>query len=227
MSLPRSSHCDVNSIHCALQTTFAGAIIANTSHDCFPTQGDTVVLLQQLGFGGYEARAYIALLQRNPLNGYELAKASGMPRSNIYTVLQKLEERGAVMRLEMPGGARYIPVPPQKLMAQLGTRFQHALDAAQHSLETLPTLAEPAYIWNLQGHTMLLEHAHTLVDAGREQLLVAIARPQAAALTEPLAQAEARGVQALPWPDLPALRGTRSGCSLAGADGGQRGGAGG
>jgi hypothetical protein len=42
---------------------------------------------------------------------------------------------------------------------------------------------------------MLLEHAHTLVDAGRERLLVAIARPEAAALTEPLAQAEARGVE--------------------------------
>jgi len=156
---------------------------------------DTVALLQQLGFGGYEARAYIALLQRNPLNGYELAKASGVPRSNVYTVLQKLEERGAVVRLEMPGGARYTPVPPQELMAQLGTRFQHDLDAAQRSLKTLPTPVEPPYVWNLQGHTMLLEHAHTLVDAGRERLLVAIARPEAAALNEPLAQAEARGVE--------------------------------
>jgi len=156
---------------------------------------DTVALLQQLGFGGYEARAYIALLQRNPLNGYELAKASGVPRSNIYTVLQKLEERGAVVRLEMPSGARYTPVPPQELMVQLGNRFQQTLDAMQRSLETLPTPVEPAYVWNLQGHTMLLEHAHTLVDAVSERLLVAIARPEAAALTEPLAQAEARGVE--------------------------------
>src|SRR5215212_4319528 len=111
---------------------------------------DTVELLQQLGFGDYEARAYIALLQRSPLNGYELAKASGVPRSNVYTVLQKLEERGAVVRLEMPGGTRYTPVPPQELMAQLGTRLQQTLDAAQRSLETLPTPVEPAYIWNLQ-----------------------------------------------------------------------------
>jgi predicted transcriptional regulator len=156
---------------------------------------DTVALLQQLGFGGYEARAYIALLQQNPLNGYALAKASGVPRSNIYTVLRKLEERGAVVRLDMPGGARYTPVPPQDLMAQIETRFQQALDAAQHSLEALPTPAEPAYIWNLHGHTMLLEHAQTLVDGVRERLLVAIARPEAAALAEPLAEAEARGVE--------------------------------
>jgi hypothetical protein len=56
---------------------------------------DTTALLQPLGFGEYEVHAYITLLQRSPLSGYELAKTSGVPRSNIYPVLRKLEERGA------------------------------------------------------------------------------------------------------------------------------------
>lgn len=68
---------------------------------------DAATLLQQLGFGDYEARAYVALLQRSPLNGYELAKSSGIPRANIYAVLQKLEERNAVVRLDTPTGSRY------------------------------------------------------------------------------------------------------------------------
>ena len=34
---------------------------------------DLTALLQRLGFSEYEARAYLALLQRNPLNGYELS----------------------------------------------------------------------------------------------------------------------------------------------------------
>src|SRR5215212_5576839 len=124
---------------------------------------DTVVLLQQLGFGDYEARAYIALLQRSPLNGYELAKASGVPRSNIYPVLQKLEARGAVVRLEMPGGTRYTPVQPQELISQLGNQFQQALDAAQRSLEAAVAPAEDVYVRNLRGHTVLLDHAQALV----------------------------------------------------------------
>ena len=53
---------------------------------------DVIALLLQLGFSEYEARAYLALLQRNPLNGYELAKVSGLPRANVYAVLQKLED---------------------------------------------------------------------------------------------------------------------------------------
>jgi hypothetical protein len=43
---------------------------------------DLTGLLQQLGFSEYEARAYLALLQQNPLNGYELAKVSGLPHKN-------------------------------------------------------------------------------------------------------------------------------------------------
>ena len=49
---------------------------------------DVNTLMQVLGFTDYEARAYLALLQRHPQNGYELAKASGIPRPNIYSVLQ-------------------------------------------------------------------------------------------------------------------------------------------
>ena len=55
---------------------------------------DVTALLQQLGFSEYEARAYLALLQRSPLNGYELAKVSGLPRANTYAVLQKLRNAG-------------------------------------------------------------------------------------------------------------------------------------
>jgi HTH-type transcriptional regulator, sugar sensing transcriptional regulator len=100
---------------------------------------NNIALLQQLGFGEYEARAYIALLQCSPLNGYELAKASGVPRSNIYPVLQKLEERGAVVRLEMPSGARYAPVAATELTQRSALPFQQVLAAAQRGLEQLST----------------------------------------------------------------------------------------
>jgi HTH-type transcriptional regulator, sugar sensing transcriptional regulator len=156
---------------------------------------DNVALLQQLGFGDYEARAYIALLQRSPLNGYELAKASGVPRSNIYPVLQKLEERGAVVRLDLPSGARYAPVAATELTQRIAQRFQQALEAAQHGLAELSTPVEPEYVWNIRGYTALLEHAQALVDTAQKQVLVAILRQEASALAKPIAQAEARGVE--------------------------------
>jgi HTH-type transcriptional regulator, sugar sensing transcriptional regulator len=155
---------------------------------------DITALLLQLGFSEYEARAYLALLQRNPLNGYELAKLSGLPRANVYAVLQKLEDRGAVVRLDMPSGARYAPVTPTELTQRIGSRFQDVLSTTQQALEELATPAVAEYVWNIQGYAALIDHAHVLIDATQEHLLVAIGRAEASALAEPLAWAEARGV---------------------------------
>jgi predicted transcriptional regulator len=156
---------------------------------------DATALLQQLGFSEYEARAYLALLQRNPLNGYELAKVSGLPRANIYAVLQKLEERGAVVRLDTSNATRYAPIAPTELTQRVATRFQNTLDAVQQALENLSTRQDAEYVWNIRGYAALLEHAHALLNATQKQLLVAITLPEAQVLAESLAQAAARGVE--------------------------------
>src|SRR3712207_6706440 len=135
---------------------------------------EATTLLQELGFGDYEARAYVALLQRSPINGYELAKASGIPRANVYAVLQKLEERGAVVRADEAAGTRYAPVPAAELIRRLGHRVQGVLQAAQEALEEVSSPVEQARIWTIRGYAVLLEHARSLVDATRERLLVAI-----------------------------------------------------
>jgi predicted transcriptional regulator len=156
---------------------------------------DIVDLLQELGFGGYEARAYLALLQHNPVSGYELAKVSGIPRPNIYAVLQKLEERGTVGRLERDNTTLYVPVPPEEFLARIGQRFQATLTTAQQALQELATLPERAYVWNVQGHANLLAQARTLIDSTRAQLLVALWPNEASSLANQLTQAELRGVE--------------------------------
>lgn len=156
---------------------------------------ETIALLQELGFSEYEARAYLALLQRNPLNGYELAKVSGLPRGNIYMVLQKLEERGAIVRLDMPSGARYAPVGPSELTKRIGNRFQQVLSSVQHTLEGLAALPDAEYVWNIRGYAALLEHVEALIGATRTSLLIALGRHEASALAGLFAQAETRGVE--------------------------------
>ena len=49
---------------------------------------------------GYESKAYLALLAHGAqMNGYEVAKASGVPRSTVYESLSKLVVRGAAFEL--------------------------------------------------------------------------------------------------------------------------------
>jgi DNA-binding MarR family transcriptional regulator len=155
---------------------------------------EALTLLQQLGFTEYEARAYVTLLQRNPLNGYELAKTSGLPRANIYGVLQRLEERGAVVRIDGQNGSRYSPLPPDELTQRLAHQVQHTIERAQQELSALTAPTEEAYLWNLRGYQALVEHVRALVEVAQQQLLVAITPTEARNLEAAFAAAETRGV---------------------------------
>ena len=150
--------------------------------------------LQQLGISEYETKAYIALLQEHPLNGYTLAKKSGVPRANIYGVLQKLEERGAVVAVNTATGVIYSPIAPEALIRRLSSHISEVLAAAQRGLEALAAPVKQTYVQNLQGREQLLEHARDLINAANEQLLIALWQPEVGALAEALAQAQARGV---------------------------------
>ncbi len=155
---------------------------------------EPIALMQQLGFSEYEARAYVALLERNPLNGYELAKSSGLPRANVYAVLQKLEERAAVVRVDTPSGTRFAPVPPDELTRRLGGHFEEVLNAARGSLSEISKPAQHAQVWNAEGYAALLERARAIIGGAQEQLLLATWPEEAHALSGAVAGAVERGV---------------------------------
>ncbi len=152
-------------------------------------------LLAELGFSEYEGRAYVALLQHGALSGYEVAKHSGVPRPNVYGVLQRLEEHGAIVRADSEQGVRYAAVPAGELLARLRTRLDGALASAQRSLEALEAPVAWEYVANATGYDSLLSHAQTLVAEAREQLLLAVWPAEAAALAGAVTAAADRGVQ--------------------------------
>jgi sugar-specific transcriptional regulator TrmB len=151
--------------------------------------------LMQLGFTEYEARAYITLLQHDPLNGYELARESKLPRANIYAVLDKLESRGAIIRLETPTGTRFAPIPPNELTQRLNHQLQASLSEVEQSLGSLTQPVDYEYIWNARGYTALLDHAQSLIDAATRTLLIALSPQESLALQVSMEAAAARGVE--------------------------------
>lgn len=156
---------------------------------------EIVPALQRLGFAEYEARAYLALVKRSPLNGYELAKASGIPRANVYGVLERLGARRVVLRIDEPGGVRYAPVPPAELMQRLGSEFQEVAEQTSRELEALEVATEREPVWNVQGYAALLDQARAALRAARRSLLLAVWPPEATALRADVAAADERGVQ--------------------------------
>lgn len=54
--------------------------------------------LLNIGFTLNEAKVYLALIQYNELNGYEASKLSGVSRSLVYDVLERLVNKGFVFK---------------------------------------------------------------------------------------------------------------------------------
>lgn len=155
---------------------------------------DITSALQKLGFSEYEARAYVALARNGALNGYETARDANLPRANIYAVLEKLVQRGAARRLEMPEGNRYAATPPKRLIKRIEAGQRRNLAAARKALTTLTAPVEVAAIFNLSGRDEFLLQAEAIIESAHASLLVAIQPPEAAALAAALREARARGV---------------------------------
>lgn len=55
--------------------------------------------LVQFGLTRQEANIYLCLLQNKDLSGYEVSKITGISRSNVYSALASLVEKGAAYLL--------------------------------------------------------------------------------------------------------------------------------
>jgi hypothetical protein len=80
-------------------------------------------------------------------------------------------------------------------MKRLSDRFAESLQTTQQSLEKIAGPAEPEYVWNARGYSVLLEEARAMVEATQTSLLIALWHHEAQALAGNLARAEARGVE--------------------------------
>lgn len=150
--------------------------------------------LRGVGFGEQEAKVYLALLRRGELTGYELAAAAALPRANVYPVLQKLEERGAVRRHVDARGARWAATPPAEVLERTEAAYRGAIKTARQALDRLEVAVPPAQLWSVHGRAAVLAQAGGLVAGARRELLVAIWPAEAAALARDLQAADERGV---------------------------------
>src|SRR4029079_5374266 len=127
--------------------------------------------LQAVGFSEYEARAYVALLQRGQLTGYEVAKVSGIPRPNVYPVTDSLERRGAVTRVKTARGLKYAALPAADVLSRVSRSVESHLAGAGEALESLTADAsESAYVWNIDGYADMLAAAEDLIDSARARI---------------------------------------------------------
>lgn len=140
------------------------------------SQAVIVERLRHLGMSGYEAKAYIALVSAGtPVNGYEVAKRSGVPRSTVYETLGKLVARGAAFEVKGPGegpGVNYLPLPPRVLVDRLTKEYEESIAELDRVLPTITALPQVRLIHDLRGSDALIDRAEDIISASKRELFV-------------------------------------------------------
>ena len=103
-----------------------------------------ITLIEELGQFGLtrqEAQIYISLVQKGELTGYEAAKQTGISRSNTYSAMAGLVEKGAAYLVE-GNASKYIPVPPDEFCNNRIRSLEHSRDILKLQITTLPEPSE-------------------------------------------------------------------------------------
>lgn len=152
--------------------------------------------LGELGMSAYEAKAYLALVTAGrPLNGYEVAKNSGVPRSTVYETLGKLVNRGAAFEARTAQETTcYLPLPPNALLNRMSQEFEESLQALQAELPSLAAPQEAHLIHNITSYQPLIQRCEDVIRDARRELFVSIWPEELELLRPFIEQAQDRGV---------------------------------
>lgn len=101
--------------------------------------------LHILGFAEEEIRLYLHLWQNGPTTAGRIAQRSGITRTSLYGMLDRLVQKG-VVRCEEPGGSvrRFHAEPPGVFQDMFTRRRQEMADAQEQFHELLPKLYQKA-----------------------------------------------------------------------------------
>ncbi len=162
--------------------------------------------MTELGFTKYEALAYISLVQENPATRYEISKRSGVPRSAIYNIIQRLENKGLVNALATKPES-YVPLPPDHMITYLENQYHQRLEEFKKSLSQLKRDFEPGQLWNITGYDNLMLKAKEMIQRATKSLYVSIWRREWKILRKELEAAVNRGVKVVifSFTDIPEI----------------------
>lgn len=129
-----------------------------------------------------EATLYVLLLKAGQLTGYEAAKQTGISRSNTYTALAGLVDKGAAYVLEEGKVTRYTPVAAAEFCANKIGRLEQIKADIESQLPVLQSDAE-GYI-TIKGVQEIINKLKNTVRQAQARIYIS-ANPRVLELLKP------------------------------------------
>ena len=151
--------------------------------------------LEKLGFSSNEAKVYGTLIKHKVLNGYEIAKLSGVARSLVYEVINRLIAKGAVIRIDGEPNF-YKPIEYQELIRSIKEENEKNIACAERELQQLATEnADVDYVMNIVGEEKYVAKAKELIDSAQAEISLSIWQESFEVLRSNIENAISRGVK--------------------------------
>ena len=153
---------------------------------------DLNTCLIRLGLTNNEATLYCTLSSYGAMTGYECAKLTGISRSNVYTALAGLCEKGGAFIVD--GAAqKYSPAPVREFCAN---KRRELNTIVEYLMENMPSQAAPsdAYI-TVAGTTAIFNKMKNMITACAERVYISAECTILERLSEELADVIKRGLK--------------------------------
>ena len=157
---------------------------------------DLIFKFTELGFSSYEAKAYFALLRKNPVIGYEVSKIARIPTSKIYETLTSLKNKGAIISSSSEP-VYYSPVDPEILLKKIKYGFVTNIDDLETQLKQVQPIPNIDITWNLPGYQTVIEKIIDVIKNASDFLLLSVWPEEASVIKEHIIRAENRGVKVI------------------------------
>ncbi|WP_461206668.1 TrmB family transcriptional regulator [Clostridium sp. DL1XJH146] len=151
--------------------------------------------MKSLGLTEYEVKAYLALLQNHPSNGYALSKVSGIPRSRVYEVLDGLKKKQIVFEQSDGKNNTYTPLEPSLLMGKIKSDFESVIESIDNYTNSLynneQLNLEPKI---LSGRDEILKMVQVLIKEAKNRIALSIWDEELVPINDELEKAKQKGI---------------------------------
>lgn len=126
----------------------------------------------------YEAKAYVALASLGTSSVTEVSQICDVPRSNLYSVLESLNEKGFV-DVQRGRPVLFKAVRPEKVLddaeRELGKKVKSARESVEKKMKNLKTEETsiiPALIWGIKGYDNVLAKIQEMTKKSRSEIMI-------------------------------------------------------
>ena len=128
-------------------------------------------ILIDFGLTSNAAKAYTALLKKNPSTGYEISTQTDIPRSAIYNVLNKLVALGFANSVgESP--KKYLPLPPSALLEYLSQSHKDKLNNLEDAFKNVEIEDKFTDFWHLHGYRNIMLKMKELINNANKKIII-------------------------------------------------------